>query len=49
MAFETINGDNADTHGQIVTLLKETGYPHLVSIPLIVSFFRQMTISPSMV
>lgn len=41
MSFEAGNGERADRHSQILTLLRETGYPHLVSIPVIVWVFQE--------
>ena len=38
VSLETLHGDGADT--QSLTLLRETGYLHLVSIPVIVLGFR---------
>lgn len=47
VSFETLNTNGADTHSQILTLLSDAGYPHLVSIPgTVLLFLRQMARSP---
>lgn len=47
VSFETLNRDGADTHSQSPTLLRETGCPHFVSIPVPgLVFLRQMMKSP---